>query len=64
MGQHGVELSTLPNCVITTNPQDFYFAVEDDVTDQGGGWSGEAIIAQKQVVNGDVIVVEMFVDNV
>jgi len=63
MGQHGVELSTLPNCVVTINHQLFYFTVEDNITDQRGGWSGEAIIVQPQVGDGDVIVAEMFVDN-
>ena len=63
MNQHGVELFTLPNCLVITNPQLFYFAAEDDVSDEGGGWTGEADISQPQLSDGHVIMVYVFVDN-
>jgi len=56
MGQHSVEL-------IITNWHHFYFAAEDDVSDEGGAWSGEAIIMQPQYSDSDMIVVGVFVDN-
>ena len=63
MGQHGVELFTLPNCFVIINPQQFYFAIEDDVSNEGGGWAGEAIIVQPQLSDGEVIVIDVFVEN-
>ena len=51
MGQHGVELFTFPNYFFTMNQQLFYFAAENNVTDERGGQSVRALSLNHNLVN-------------